>query len=162
EPRFLLPFRPVLFILALGGVAEAVAWARTTRRPLAVVRKVGWVPLLAAVAIAAVYANGLHIGFQVDDWHVVQDNPHIRSLANVPRFLFDPATASALLQNRDLRPLVQTTFALNWAVSGNATWSYHLLNLMLHWLAVVLVFRIVRDHLWLGDAAVPVATAAAL
>src|SRR5439155_1027758 len=35
-------------------------------------------------------------------------------------------------------------------------------NLVLHWSAVLLVFRIVRDHLWLGDDALAVAAASAL
>jgi tetratricopeptide (TPR) repeat protein len=163
EPRFLVPLRPILFVLALGTVAEVVAWARA-RWPagLGAASPAAWLPALAALAIAVAYANGLHIGFQFDDWHVIQENPHIRSLANIPRFFVDPTTASALLQNRDLRPIVQTTLALNYAISGDATWSYHLLNLVLHWAVVLLVFRIVRDHLWLGEAAVPIAAAAAL
>ena len=54
------------------------------------------------------------------------------------------------------------TFALNYAISGDATWSWHLFNMLLHWIAALLVFRIVRDHLWLGDEAPLVAGAAAL
>src|SRR5262249_38339807 len=41
-------------------------------------------------------------------------------------------------------------------------WSYHVVNLLLHWIVTLLVFRIVRDHLWLGDEAMPVAVGAAL
>jgi tetratricopeptide (TPR) repeat protein len=114
------------------------------------------------VVIAAVYANSLGGGFHFDDEHALRQNPFIRSLAHVPRFFVDPDTTTVLRENKDLRPLLLVTFALNHAISGDATWSYHLLNLVLHWLAVVLVFRIVRDHLWLAEAAVPVATAAAL
>ena len=36
------------------------------------------------------------------------------------------------------------------------------MNLLLHWLVTLLTFRIVRDHLWLGDEAMPVAVGAAL
>src|SRR5262249_45393632 len=52
--------------------------------------------------------------------------------------------------------------AVNYAVSGLLPWSYLLGNLLLHWLVALLVLRIVRDHLWLGEAAVPVALGAAL
>ena len=86
----------------------------------------------------------------------------VLSLANVPRFFVDPTATSILPENRDLRPLLMVSFALNHAVSGGHTWSYHLVNLLLHWLACLLVYRIVRDHLWLGDEAVPIAVAAAL
>ena len=115
-----------------------------------------------ALVILAVYANGLGIGFHFDDSHAIADNPAIRTLANLPRFFVDPTTSSNLPENRDLRPILLATFALNYAVSGEATWSWHALNLVLHWLAVLLVFRIVRDHLWLGADALPVAAGAAL
>jgi cytochrome c-type biogenesis protein CcmH/NrfG len=121
-----------------------------------------WVPLCLALVIVAVYWNGSQMGFHFDDGHVIEQNPHIRSLTNVPRFFVDPATSSASQLNRVVRPLLLATFAVNYAISGNAPWSYHLVNLLLHWLAVVLVFRIVRDHLWLGEAATAVAAAAAL
>jgi tetratricopeptide (TPR) repeat protein len=122
----------------------------------------GLLGALFLFAIAATYSNALHGPFIFDDWHTLQQNPHIRSLANLPRFLVDPDTTSVLHENKDLRPLLVATFALNFAVSRENTWSYHVVNIALHWLAVLLIFRIVRDHLWLGDAARPVAAAAAL
>lgn len=123
----------------------------------------GWtVAALLAIAVAAAYANALHGPFVFDDWHTLERNPHIRSLANVPRFFVDPDTTSVLRENKDLRPLLLTTFAANWAISGPDTWSWHVTSLVLHWLACVLLYRVVRDHLWLGDAGPPVAAAAAL
>jgi len=119
-------------------------------------------PLLLGLVVACTYANGLHLGFHFDDSHVIEQNVAIRSFASVPRFFVDPGSSTASPDNRVLRPVLLTTFALNYALSGLAPWSYHLVNLLLHWLAVVLIFRIVRDHLWLGESAVPVATVAAL
>lgn len=121
-----------------------------------------YVALFLGGLIATIYANALDIGFYFDDWHVIQDNPHIRRLSNIPRFFVDIDTSSASHQNRTLRPLLSTTFALNYAISGNKAWSYHLVNILLHWLAAWLTFRIVRDHFWLEDAAIPVGLAAAL
>jgi len=118
--------------------------------------------LLFAVVIGAAYANSFGGGFHFDDSHVLEQNPFIRSLRHVPRFFVDPNTTTVLRENEDLRPLLLLTFALNYAVSGSATWSYHAVNLVLHWSAVLLVFRIVRDHLWLGDDALAVAAASAL
>jgi tetratricopeptide (TPR) repeat protein len=120
------------------------------------------VPALLAIVIATTYSNALHGPFVFDDWHTLERNPHLRSLANVPRFFVDPDTTTVLRENKDLRPLLLTTFALNWAVSGAETWSWHATSLLLHWLACVLLYRVVRDHLWLGDAGPPVGAAAAL
>lgn len=119
-------------------------------------------PALLAIVIATTYSNALHGPFVFDDWHTLERNPHLRSLANVPRFFVDPDTTTVLRENKDLRPLLLTTFALNWAISGADTWSWHATSLVLHWLACVLLYRVVRDHLWLGDAGPPVAAAAAL
>lgn len=120
------------------------------------------VPALLAAVIATAYANALHGPFVFDDWHTLEQNPHLRSLANVPRFFVDPDTTTVLRENKDLRPLLVTTFALNWAISGPDTWSWHATSLLFHWLACVLLYRVVRDHLWLGDAGPPVGAAAAL
>lgn len=120
-------------------------------------------PLVLAVAIAAAYANSLDVPFAFDDWHAIESNPAIRDLGNAPRFFTDPTTFSVLRENRDLRPLHLLSLALNHRISGLDPWSYHVVNLLLHWLVCVLVLRIVRDHLWLpaGEAG-PVALAAAL
>lgn len=117
---------------------------------------------MLGLAIAAAYANAVTIPFHFDDWHAVEQNPHIRSLANLPRFFVDPDTTTILHENKDLRPIVVATLALDYAISGPATWSYHATNILFHWLVVLLVFRIVRDHCWLGARALPVALAAAL
>jgi len=121
------------------------------------------VPLVLAGVIAAAYSNSLDVPFAFDDWHAIEQNPAIRDLANLPRYFTDPTTSSVLRENRDLRPLHVLSLALNHRVSGLAPWSYHLVNLVLHWLVCLLVYRIVRDHLWLdpGEAG-PVALAAAL
>ncbi len=116
--------------------------------------------LLTVIAIC--YVNSLGNGLHFDDWHVIEKNPAIRSLAQVPGLFTNPHAMSVLRSNIDLRPLLMTTFALNYAVSGLAPWSYHLLNVVLHWAVVLLVFRITRDLLWLGDDRRAVAWIAAL
>jgi tetratricopeptide (TPR) repeat protein len=120
------------------------------------------VGLLLALVVAAAYVNSLAIDFQLDDHHVVERNPHVRSLANIPRFFVDPNLFSVNHQSKLFRPVLSTTYAINYAISGLDTWSYHLVNILLHWCVGVLIFRIVRDHLWLGPHALPVAVAAAV
>src|SRR5262249_33608935 len=120
------------------------------------------VPALLAVAILAAYANSFDIPFVFDDWHTIEQNPAIRSLSNLPRFFYDPNSTTVLRENKDLRPLLVASLALNHRISGLVPWSYHAVNLLLHWIATLLVYRIVRDHLWLDADGTPVAVAAAL
>ena len=120
------------------------------------------IPFVLALAVTLTYANGLRGGFHFDDSHVIQNNLAIRSPANVPRFFIDPDLSSASRDNRVVRPLLLASFALNHAISGLQPWSYHVLNVLLHWLVVCLVFRIARDHFRLGPEAVPLASLIAL
>lgn len=91
--------------------------------------------LICAAALAA-YWNCFRNGFHLDDWHGLNDNPLIRDLHNIPKFFADPNTLSVSRLHADYRPLLQVTFALNYAISGYDQWSWHALNLVLHaWVA---------------------------
>lgn len=99
------------------------------------------------LVLAAAYSNSLGGVFTFDDEYVVVANTAIHSLANLPRLFVDPFTMSAWHDNGDLRPIVQTTFALNYAISGLEPWSYHLFAILMHAVAAWLVFVLLRDAL---------------
>src|SRR4030095_16469035 len=123
----------------------------------------GWfASLLLAGSIAAAYANGLDVPFVFDDWHTTEQTPVIRSPSRLLSYFVDPDTTTILRENKDLRPLLLATMAFNYQLSGLAPRSYHVVNLTLPWLVSLLVFRIVRDHLWLGEERSPVALAGGL
>jgi protein O-mannosyl-transferase len=125
---------------------------------------------LLAVALGVAYGNSFGVGFYFDDSYGIAQNVWIRSLRHVPRFFLDPFTLTPVRENVDVRPFLQITFALNYALSGLAPWSWHLFNLLCHLAASLLVFVLVRDHLWWpssargasGEARVPAAAAALL
>lgn len=104
---------------------------------------------LLILLVGAAYSNSFTIGFVFDDSYGISDNPSIRSLRNIPRYFSDPFTLTTVRENVDVRPILQVTYALNYAISGLAPWSYHLFNLLFHLAAALFVFLIVRDHLWL-------------
>ncbi|MCC7261256.1 MAG: tetratricopeptide repeat protein [Candidatus Latescibacteria bacterium] len=101
-----------------------------------------------------VFANTLDNSFHYDDSHSIVDNPHLRSLANVPRFFVDPGTFSVMPEARMYRPLLLVSYALNRAVGGEAVWGYHLVNLALHlanaWLVWLLGTRLVGRGAWVA------------
>jgi len=121
-------------------------------RPL----RAGLVPaaaLAVAAAVAAVYARGLGGAFLFDDLGSVTGNPTLGSLAGAWR---PPAGTTV-----SGRPFLNLTFALNHRVSGEAPWSYHALNLLIHAAAALLLLGIVRRTL-LRPATRPRTEAAAL
>ncbi len=94
-----------------------------------------------AIVIAAVaaYHNSFSGPFIFDDESAVTNNSSIRHLASV--FLPRPNTTTGG------RPLVQLTFALNYAWGGLNVWGYHAVNLLIHALAGLTLFGIVRRTL---------------
>src|SRR5262249_25563946 len=104
--------------------------------------------VVLALGIIGAYSGSFDIGFPFDDFQGIVKNPAIRSLGNVPRFFTDPYAMYHERGQPDLRPVLLATYALNYRISGLGPWSYHALNLLLHFTAAVLVFVIVRDHLW--------------
>jgi len=111
---------------------------------------------LALIALGGllVFANTLDNSFHYDDTHSIVDNPHLKSLANLPRFFWDPGTFSAMPEARMYRPLLLCTYAFNYALGGHVVWGYHLVNLALHlanvWLVWLLGCRLVGRGAWLG------------
>lgn len=101
-----------------------------------------------AVAVVAVALFGMTVswGWVFDDPFEIVRNTSIRSLANLPEMFSQTVWAGSGVETWLYRPLTTFSFALNYAVSGLAPWSYHLVNVGLHALISVLVFRLGR--LW--------------
>lgn len=96
--------------------------------------------LLAMVALLP-YLNSLGNGFQWDDFHHIRENPAIRDLGTIPQFFTDPSTFSRN-PTPMYRPLLMVTYALNHAAGGYEVAGYHLVNMALHVLAVLLFHRL--------------------
>ncbi|MCC6390591.1 MAG: tetratricopeptide repeat protein [Bryobacterales bacterium] len=103
--------------------------------------------LLMAVTLA-VYANHFHNSFHFDDFHTVSDNPHIRTLKNIPRFFTDSSTFSVLLTHQVYRPIVTASLALDYRLGGGlnpvafhaSTFFWFLLQLLLLYALYVRLF----------------------
>lgn len=94
--------------------------------------------LIAAAGFAA-YANSFGGPFVYDDGPAIADNATLRHFASA---FFPPAGTTV-----SGRPLVNLSFALNYAISGPAVWSYHALNVLIHVAAGLALFGVVRRTL---------------
>jgi protein O-mannosyl-transferase len=120
-------------------------------------------PLLLIAGFVA-YQNALRGPFVFDDLHAIQQNETIRTLWP-PWGAFLPPARSAVAR----RPLVNLSFALNYAFDGLNVTSYHVFNVITHLLVALVLFGIVRRTLRspvlrprYGDHASGLATATAL
>ncbi|HUJ45416.1 MAG TPA: tetratricopeptide repeat protein, partial [Opitutaceae bacterium] len=96
----------------------------------------------------AVYANSFSGSFIFDDLLSIPQNPTIRSLLTS----LTPPGGGVTVTGR---PLLNLSFALNYALSGDQVWSYHALNLLIHILSGLTLFGIVRRTLALVGRVVP-------
>src|SRR5437763_742718 len=99
--------------------------------------------VLTALAATA-YANSLPVGFLFDDSYGILQNPAVRSLSLIPRYFVDPFLLTTFRDNVDVRPVLQVTFAVNYAISHYAPWSWHVVNLAMHLATSMMVFLCVR------------------
>jgi tetratricopeptide (TPR) repeat protein len=95
--------------------------------------------VLIVLAALAAYHNSFHGTFTFDDEATITKNPTIRHFGSA---LFPPIKSTV-----GGRPVISLTLALNYALNGTRVWGYHAFNLLVHTLAGLVLFGIVRRTL---------------
>jgi tetratricopeptide (TPR) repeat protein len=96
--------------------------------------------LIAAAGLAA-YWNSLTAPFVFDDIPSILDNPTIRQLWPLSGPLNPPRDFGYTVSGR---PVLNLSLAVNYAISGTSPWSYHVVNLLIHIMAGLLLFGLSR------------------
>jgi len=86
------------------------------------------------------YLPSFQSPFIFDDLVNILENPTIQSLRSLS-VIFHPPPEAGLVG----RPLVNLTLALNYAWSGTDTWSYHVVNFVVHVGATMLVWGLLHE-----------------
>ncbi len=111
------------------------------RSPALWLRSAWLAPLLLVAAIFTAYANGLGGPFVYDDLPSIVNNPTLRAGTPLRDVLLPPNAGGATVAGR---PVLNVSFALNHAISGDAVWSYHLFNVAIHAAAALVLFGLAR------------------
>ena len=98
--------------------------------------------IILVVATLLAYSNCFSSPFVLDDDDAIVTNPTIRTLSPISRSLSGPPQSSTAG-----RPIVNLSFALNYAAGGLNPDGYHVVNLVIHILCGLLVFGVVRRTL---------------
>ena len=98
--------------------------------------------LLLAIANWVAYSNSFSGEMIFDDKPAIMDNPSIRSLS-LTEVLSPPHNGAPV----EARPLLNLSFALNYAIGGLSVRGYHVVNLAIHVIAGAALFGIVRRTL---------------
>ena len=96
---------------------------------------------LIVLAGVAVYWNSFAGVFLFDDILSIVENPTIRNWWRLDQVLRPPCELGEAVAGR---PLLNLSLAINYAISGTQTWSYHLVNLLLHLANGLLLFDLLR------------------
>ena len=121
---------------------ERSARAPITAKPTPFWRTPLWAGLAIAGAALLAYHNSFRVPFVFDDELAIVSNPSLRSLATS---FFPPPDLTGLPISG--RPVVNFSFGLSHAISGDAVWSYHAINLLVHVAAGLVLFGVVRRTL---------------
>ena len=118
---------------------------------------------ILAAGTAAIYSRTFSVPLLLDDITPITDNPSIRRLWPLWQVFSPPADCGT-----GGRPLINLSYALNYAAGGTAVAGYHAVNLAIHVLAALVLFGLVRRTLELpsmarrfGAASIPLALAVA-
>lgn len=129
-------------------------------------RAVRWAGFALVLALLAAYANSFSGPFLYDDRLAIAENLTIRQLWPLWTALSPPHGGMTV----EGRPLLNLSFAINYAIGGDNVRNYHALNLLIHALAALTLLGLVRRTFLqpalrerFGSAALPLAlTIAAL
>lgn len=143
---------------------NAIATATSASKPCDTRLLVLAIAVILAAGLVA-YHNSFSAPFLFDDAPSIADNPTIQRLWP-PFAAFSPPDTGASVTNR---PLINYSFALDYALGGLEVRSYHVTNLAIHLCAALLLFGVVRRTLrqplmrpHFGDEALSIAFTVAL
>ena len=92
-----------------------------------------------------IYWNSFGNPFHYDDQTYVEVNENIRTLKNIPEFFVNPRMLAANpYEAGHYRPLVVSSYAVNYAIGGLSPFGYHIGNLAFHVGSAFLVFLILK------------------
>ncbi len=115
------------------------------------------IPALLVAAVALTYGNALRNGFAWDDRQIIVENPTGHSLANLGAVLTECDTTGG--STPYYRPLNRALYLFDHQLFGLEAWGYHLVSVLWHAAAALLLFFAARR---LFRAELPAALAALL
>ncbi len=97
--------------------------------------------IILVIVTFAVYANSLSNEFVFDDESVVQGDPTITSLANIPKF-FTGELGFHKVIGAYFRPVVSTSYAIDYSIWELNPVGFHLTNILIHIINVLLFYTL--------------------
>jgi protein O-mannosyl-transferase len=88
--------------------------------------------ILVAAFVVAAYAASLPGTFQYDDYPTILRNTAVQDVGNLTRVFTTPELFSGLEGNSMYRPVLLTTYIVNYQIAGFRPFVWHLTNILFH------------------------------
>ncbi len=105
-----------------------------------------WGVILICLTVYAGYINTLSNPFIFDDRHMISENNYIKHIETLPKLFTDKITSLPITKGM-WRPLLMLSLAFNYFLSGLSPHSYHLMNILIHFLNAVLLYLLLETFL---------------
>ena len=102
-----------------------------------------WAVVLICAAVYCAYLNSLSNSFVFDDRHMILQNNYIKHLRFIPLFFKGELTSFPIARGM-YRPILMLTFTFNYFFAGLAPHSYHLINILIHFLNACLLYFLLK------------------
>lgn len=103
--------------------------------------KISYYYFILAVFSFLLFVNTISNGFVFDDESVVENNLSIREISNIPKFFTGDEGFHKVI-GRYYRPVVSATYTIDYFFWKLNPTGYHLTNIIIHLVSVLLLFRI--------------------
>jgi len=103
--------------------------------------------LIIILVAYLVFYNSLSNDFVFDDESVIVNNASIQSMDNIQKF-FTADEGFHKVIGRYYRPLVSTSYAIDYSIWGLNSYGFHLTNIIIHIISCLLLFKIFTALFW--------------
>lgn len=99
--------------------------------------------LILIVVVFAVYFNSLENQFVFDDESVIQTNSSLTTLSSIPKY-FTGDDGFHKVIGKYYRPVVSTSYNIDYAIWGLNPFGFHLTNIIIHLIATLILLRLLQ------------------
>ncbi|KAL3990780.1 TPR repeat family protein [Acanthocheilonema viteae] len=98
--------------------------------------------VITVVAILS-FSSNIHGDFVFDDREAIINNKAIREIGKILKSDFWGYPIRSSHSHKSYRPITTITFAINYAISGLCTTSYHIVNITLHAFICIILYKLI-------------------
>ncbi|MDD4202361.1 MAG: hypothetical protein PHQ52_02735 [Candidatus Omnitrophica bacterium] len=103
--------------------------------------------LVLSIVALAIFFPSIKNSFVYDDEILIKNNPYITDVSFIPKIFTTQLYSNKQEQSSYYRPLQVISYMANFYWTGLSTWSYHVINIILHIVNSFLVFLLLRYFL---------------